>query len=368
MAIYYNYTQTIFGTQSAVNGSGFTYNVAPPRGAIWSYSGSTTSHVVREEDDNAINYNGDPTNETVSPSQVIGQPGQQTTNIGGTERHAIMDYVFEVSDGTNVYQIGVVDVDLNNDADLNDAGEDGYYLVFIGDVPPPDTPLRSLGIDSNSDAYSHASVGGVLVCFAAGTLIETHMGLTAVERLKAGDQVMTRDAGLQKIRWIGSRTVSAAALVADPKLYPIRIKAGALGNDTPSRDLLVSPQHRVLVRSKIAQRMFGTNEVLAAAKQLLEAKGIDVATDVSDVTYYHFTFDTHQIVTSNGAQTESLYLGPMAVQGISAEAREEIFSIFPQLRARSGFCAPDGARLLLNGRQARSLAARHVKNNKALVL
>ena len=145
-------------------------------------------------------------------------------------------------------------------------------------------------------------------------------------------------------------------------------KLSALGNDTPSNDLLVSPQHRVLVRSKIAQRMSGTNEVLVAAKQLLEAESIDVATDTSEVEYFHFTFDTHQIVTSNGALTESLYLGPMAVQGISAEAREEIFSIFPQLHARTGFRAPDGARLLLNGRQARSLAARHIKNNKALVL
>ncbi|MCA2009389.1 Hint domain-containing protein [Tritonibacter mobilis] len=127
-----------------------------------------------------------------------------------------------------------------------------------------------------------------------------------------------------------------------------------LGKNTPTRDLLVSPQHRVLVRSKIAQRMFGTNEVLAGAKQLLEAEGIEVATDVSEIEYFHFTFDAHQIVISNGAQTEALYLGPMAIRGISAEAREEIFSIFPELRAR-------------DGRQARSLAKRHVKNNKALV-
>ena len=225
MAIYYNYNQTIFGTQSSVNGSAFNYGLGPPSGSTWSYTGSTTSHVVREEDDNAVNYNGDPTNEAVSPIQQIGQSGQQSTNIGGVERHTIMDYVFEVSDGTNIYQIGVVDVDLNNDADLNDTGEDGYYLVFIGDVPPPDTPLNSLGIVSNSDAYSHASVGGVLVCFAAGTLIETNKGQIAVEHLKAGDLVTTRDAGMQPIRWIGSRKVSAAALAANANLYPIRIKA-----------------------------------------------------------------------------------------------------------------------------------------------
>ena len=367
MAIYYNYSQTIFGTQSSVNGSAFNYNFAPPSGSTWSYTGSLTSHVVREEDDNAVNYNGDPTNETVSPGQRVGQSGQQTTNIGGVERHAILDYVFEVSDGTNTYQIGVVDVDLNNDTDLDDTGEDGYYLVFIGDVPPPDTPLSYRGISSNSDAYSHASVGGVLVCFASGTMIGTSNGQKAVEHLQLGNLVETRDAGLQAIRWIGSRKVSAEALAADPKLYPIRIKAGTLGNNTPTRDLLVSPQHRVLVRSKIAQRMFGTNEVLAGAKQLLEAEGIEVATDVSEIEYFHFTFDAHQIVTSNGAQTESLYLGPMAIRGISAEARKEIFSIFPELRARDGHRPQNGARMLLNGRQARSLAARHVKNSKALV-
>ena len=65
-------------------------------------------------------------------------------------------------------------------------------------------------------------------------------------------------------------------------------------------DLIVSPQHRMLVRSQIAQKMFGTPEVLVAAKQLCQLRGIDVVEDLVDVTYVHFLFDAHQIVLANG--------------------------------------------------------------------
>ena len=93
--------------------------------------------------------------------------------------------------------------------------------------------------------------------------------------LAEGDLVRTLDHGLQPVRWVGARRLSAAELAAAEKLRPIRIRAGALGPGTPRADLLVSPQHRVLVRSRIAQRMFGTDEVLVAAKQLLQIDGID---------------------------------------------------------------------------------------------
>lgn len=56
--------------------------------------------------------------------------------------------------------------------------------------------------------------------------------------------------------------------------------------------------------------MFGTDEVLVAAKQLLQLDGIDIATDVERVDYYHILFDRHEVMILNGAETESLYTGP----------------------------------------------------------
>ncbi|WP_278878529.1 Hint domain-containing protein, partial [Paracoccus yeei] len=209
--------------------------------------------------------------------------------------------------------------------------------------------------------------GGCVPCFAGGTMILTEAGEMPVERLVPGTRVMTRDNGLQELRWTGSRVVDAAMLDQNPNLRPIRIAAGALGNGLPRRELIVSPQHRVLVRSRIAQKMFGAAEVLVAAKQLLQIDGIDIATDLESVEYFHFLFDRHEIVLSEGAETESLYTGPEALKAVGPAACEEIFAIFPELRDMPEDHAPQGARLLASGRQGRKLAVRHAQHQKALV-
>lgn len=202
-------------------------------------------------------------------------------------------------------------------------------------------------------------------CFARGTMIETAQGLRAIEDLAEGDLIVTRDNGLQALRWIGSVQLGAEALAANPKLRPIRIAAGALGEAVPAQDLLVSPQHRMLVRSRIAQRMFGTSEVLVAAKQLVTIDGVDVAEDVAGVEYFHMLFDRHEVVIANGAESESLFTGPEALKMVGKAAREEIFTLFPELRLRD--YAPVSARPLVSGRQGRKMAMRHVQNGRALV-
>lgn len=204
-----------------------------------------------------------------------------------------------------------------------------------------------------------------IFCFARGTRIETDRGAVAIEDLAEGDLVQTRDNGLQPIRWIGHRSLSSADLTANGKLRPIRIRAGALGRHRPATDLVVSPQHRILVRSHIAQKMFGTPEVLVAAKQLCQIDGIDIAYDMAAVDYYHLLFDRHEVVISNGAESESLFTGPEAIAAVGNEAADEIFALFPELRDRD--YTPIGARMLATGRMGRKLAVRHAQNGKALV-
>ena len=219
--------------------------------------------------------------------------------------------------------------------------------------------------DYDPDASVELDPGEVVPCFARGTLIDTPEGSVAVEDLAVGTLVRTRDNGDQPIRWIGRVTLSASRLRAQPKMRPIRIAAGALGPNLPSQPLVVSPQHRVLVRSGIAQRMFGAPEVLVAAKQLLLLDGIDIAEDLETVEYFHILFDQHEIVFSNGAETESLYTGPQALRSIGRAAREEIFALFPELEMTAEL--PPAARDLASGRMARKLAMRHQQNRKPLV-
>lgn len=210
--------------------------------------------------------------------------------------------------------------------------------------------------------------GAAVPCFTRGTMISTQRGAVAIEELREGDMVLTGDNGLQPIRWIGSRKLSQAQLQAKPNLRPIRIREGALGQNTPSRGLLVSPQHRVLVRSKIAQYMFGTLEILVAAKHLREIDGIDIAEDLAEIEYFHMLFDRHEIVYANAAETESLYTGSEALKSVGLAAREEIFALFPELRnrGRSGERS-ESARPMGNGKAARKLATRHAHHKQPLL-
>jgi len=201
------------------------------------------------------------------------------------------------------------------------------------------------------------------VCFTAGTMVLTDKAEVAIETLAPGDLVATLDHGLQPVRWVGARTLGKTALDENPNLRPIRIKAGALGAGKPARDLKVSQQHRIFVRSKIAMRMFDACEVLVHAKHLLGLTGIEIAQDVPSVTYAHVMCDDHEIIQANGAFAETLYTGTEAMKAMSPAARAEIAQIFGEVP----YLERPLARPTPKGRLAKRMVARHVKNAKCLV-
>jgi len=150
-------------------------------------------------------------------------------------------------------------------------------------------------------------------------------------RLTQGMLVWTKYDGYQPVRWIGMRQMSKTDLEAHANVRSIRIKAGALGQNMPERDLTVSPQHRILVNSKLARRLHGDDEMLVAAKHLLQVEGVDVELDMDSVTYVRFLFNRHQIVESEGAETESLFTVPEALKTADSAARVLILHLFPEL-------------------------------------
>jgi hypothetical protein len=96
-----------------------------------------------------------------------------------------------------------------------------------------------------------AATGRVdVACFVQGTLIATPKGEKPIEYLKPGDLVLTRDNGVQDIRWIGSRHIGWQTLTSNPHLKPVVIRWGALDWGAPAHDLHVSPNHRILVRDE----------------------------------------------------------------------------------------------------------------------
>ncbi|WP_425046526.1 Hint domain-containing protein [Primorskyibacter sp. S87] len=194
----------------------------------------------------------------------------------------------------------------------------------------------------------------VIVCFTPGTLIATPKGERRVETLEVGDRVITRDNGIQEIRWIGSKTLTGENLEHAHHLRPVLIRKGALGNGLPERDMMVSPNHRVLVANDKTALYFEEREVLVAAKHLTGLEGVDIV-DVSDVTYIHFMFDQHEVVLSDGAWTESFQPGDHSLAGIGNAQRTEIFELFPELETREGLEAYQSARRSLKKHEARLL-------------
>jgi hypothetical protein len=170
-------------------------------------------------------------------------------------------------------------------------------------------------------------------CFTADTLILTAKGEVRAGDLRLGDRVLTRDAGLQPIRWIGQRRLSGADLRYQTSLCPIEIKAGALGHDQPSRDLLVSPQHRMLIRDPKVALWFGEEEVLVPAVQLICLDGVRQvkSPETESLTYVHFMFDVHQIVMGDGAWSESFQPGDYTLAGFDTAQRDELYTLFPEL-------------------------------------
>ena len=183
-------------------------------------------------------------------------------------------------------------------------------------------------------------------CFVQGTMIRTPKGDRRVETLTTGDEVLTADGHVETIRWVGARHVNVWR--ADKRhLMPVRIAKGALGNGAPTKDLFVSPNHRMLVSSPMSQLLFEDAGVLIPAKFLLTLPGVDVVAEALSVTYYHFIFDQHEVVISNGTPSESLFPGDVAMGAMENASRSELLEIFPELFDRTqGSYGPTAARVL----------------------
>ncbi len=219
--------------------------------------------------------------------------------------------------------------------------EDGFVTFLDAD-----------GVETGQMQFSN--IENVIPCFTPGMVIATPTGERPVEDLRVGDRVITRDNGLQEIRWVGRRDLSAQELRQGPHLKPVLIRAGSLGHGLPERDMLVSPQHRLLLASEKSTLYFEEREVLAAAKHLTHKSGVDVV-EAAGVSYVHFMFDRHEVVLSNGSWTESFQPGQQVLDGMGHAQRDEIFDLFPELQDITGIEAYQAARKSLKKHEARIL-------------
>ncbi|WP_166417326.1 Hint domain-containing protein [Cochlodiniinecator piscidefendens] len=231
---------------------------------------------------------------------------------------------FVVTDGRRTYTVTLIDV----------AGSAAPLLMIMDDLPPTDTDLWIVhAAMGNQKSFPGDVATGGVICFTHGTKLLTPDGPKRVEDLNEGDKLCTKDSGAQEIRWSGHRRMTGARLYAMPHLRPIRLRAGALGNGEPDEDLLVSPEHRVLLHGAEAQMLFNTPEVLVAAKDLINDHTVMVDRSVREVTYHHLLLDRHEIVWANGVETESFHPANASLQSIEKDQRDRLLNHLPGVEA-----------------------------------
>jgi hypothetical protein len=224
-------------------------------------------------------------------------PAEQNVSVkddlrdGETDRHdKIGDIANDQFDVTNAGGLNgtyaFVSLGLTGDSDAGFIAQNtttGDYYYFTNDQ-----------IAASQIGTTLSEQGGVLaVCFMPGTAIATPAGERPVETLRIGDHVLSSDGRAVAVRWIGQQTV--APRFADPLRLPIRVKAGALGENVPARDLLVSPDHALFV-----------DGVLIHAGALVNGTSVVRETDVPVIfTYYHVETEDHSLIMAENAPAET---------------------------------------------------------------
>ena len=282
--------------------------------------------------------------EPVDLGTLVANGDASFANIGAVDKHKINDdgslsggYHTDGSVGQVIFHIPVTSVGATGG---NTRGWDGIEI----------------GIDDTSF---------VTVCFDGETGLRSETGIKRAEDVAIGDRLWTMEDGFQPVTWAASRRISSAQLAAYPHLRPIVIAPGALGQGRPYRTLRVSRQHRLLVSSKIAERLTDDAQSLIPAFRLLGLPGITQDNSLTPVTYTHVMFDAHHILDADGAPAESLLPGPMALQSMTPAAREEILALLPEIADLEAGLDP--ARTIPSGAQQRAIVKRHLQNAQPLL-
>jgi Ca2+-binding RTX toxin-like protein len=233
----------------------------------------------------------------------------------------------------------------------------GAHIIIRDPNFPENGIIQFLDMFGNvSGTITFTNIETIIACFTPGTLVATAAGPVAVENLSIGNRVITRDHGLQPIRWIGRKALDAASLAADPTLQPILIRKDALGHNMPDRDMMVSRQHRMLMSGPAAALLFGSDEVLVRAVHLLGLPGV-TSMAMEGITYLHVMFDRHEVILADNAWSESFQPGDRTLSGLEDDQRDELSKLFPAL---AGGPPPDqfeAARLTLKSHEARVFLA-----------
>lgn len=249
---------------------------------------ATIDGVIDNDQHGTINLSGSGT--LTAESAING--GNGTINLTGTSN------VLNIATGSNLGTLsGFTGNDLINiiGAKINpyDSLVTNGSIVTVMDG---NATLASFGTLAGETFNIAGGPNGSLeiICFLAGTDIATPEGAVEVQTLRAGDMVVTASGEAKPVRWVGRSTISTR--FADPvRSAPIRITAGALGDNLPVRDLLVSPAHAMFVGGILVQAGAMVNGTSIRREVMSE----------ESFSYYHVELENHELIVAEGAACES---------------------------------------------------------------
>ena len=196
-----------------------------------------------------------------------------------------------------------------------------HMLVVFEGLPPQPGKLCWITHHNPVQQADHVPPQDV-ICFASDTTIATAQGAVPVARLRPGDLVQTRDNGLQPVLWLGKTALSGLSLRRHPHLRPVRLRRGALRDGCPVEDLCVSPAHRIVVSGRKARDLFGCEEVLVRAGDMIDYAKVTQDPALHGVVYMHLLLESHQIIFANGVATESFHPAMAPAQTLRAHRHD----------------------------------------------
>jgi len=218
-------------------------------------------------------------------------------------------------------------------------------ILLLGDGERYVLPLSPMGthVDYTLLSVEQSPQGLVLadllcLSFARGTMITLANGnQRAIENLKAGDRVLTRDHGKQRVRWIGHARLRAVGAFA-----PVVISAGTLGN---AGDLILSQHHRVFLYQRHRIAGLATNELLVQARHFVDGEHVYLR-EGGFVDYFSLVFDHHEIIYAEGIPSESLMVNDATVGRLPPDIAAEVKAQFPGLTHNPHFGTEAGRQFL----------------------
>ena len=267
---------------------------------------------------NRITRDNDATTDTITYETSPGGPMQTSTL--DTIFNASLNVVF--ADGSDINSSGF-NIVQDTDGNLFLLGSDFAFSGVTGSKAIDSITIASINDGSNSsirqddvDGGSFVSTSpGPSICFLPETRIATPLGEVAAGNLAVGDKIMTLDNGAQPILCVTRQRMRFRSSPDDFK--PYRFCKGVLGEGLPRRNLHVSKQHRLMLRT-------GGDECLGPAIGFAKLDGVSQMTALKDITFINFLLPSHEIIFAEGVPVESLYLGPNSVSMLSKQTRLEM--------------------------------------------